>query len=833
MFFLLLLSYLSLAKGENCHILEEPEYPLLSKDGDVIIGAVFQIHRGTQMQSLQYTEKPPPLICTKFSLGFLRLAQIMTFAVEEINRSNTLLPNISVGYKIYDNCLSRLLSMKAAIAFINGQDITNKTCHEQTVVQAILGESESTATIALTKTTEPFMIPVISYAATCECLSNRKEYPYFFRTIASDYYQSRALAYMVKHFGWSWVGAVHSDNDYGNSGMSIFLNAAKEEGICVEYTEKFDRANPAKIMNVVDIIQKGTAKVIIVFLAYFDISILTEQLILKNVTGYQMIGVEAWITAVDLATPASYNVLSGAIGFDVGKLNIGGFADYAVNGFWQTAVPCLHTEGSNFQSEINCSKYEEMIQYKNYSKDILELRYANNLYNAVYAVAHSLHSLLKCTETQSCEKDKPIQPWQVVMSLKKVNFTTKVGEQIWFDSTGATAAKYDVVNWQRGLNGEVEFKVVGYYDASLPYGQQIVLNTEDIVWAGDKLQKPRSVCSESCPPGTRKAAQKGRPVCCYDCIPCAEGEISNQTDSNNCKQCPGDFWSNAKRDKCVLKVVEFLSFTELISIIIILFSLFGASLTVLVAVLFLKEKDTPIVKANNSELSFLLLFSLTLCFLCSITFIGQPSEWSCMLRHTAFGITFVLCISCVLGKTVVVLMAFRATLPGSNVMKWFGPLQQRLSVLAFTIIQVLICIIWLTVSPPFPYKNINYFKEKIILECNLGSAIGFWAVLGYIGVLAFLCFVLAFLARKLPDNFNEAKFITFSILIFCAVWITFIPAYVSSPGKFTVAVEIFAILASSFALLFCIFTPKCYIILFKPELNTKKSMMGKIASKSL
>ncbi|KAF7698812.1 hypothetical protein HF521_003554 [Silurus meridionalis] len=349
------------------------------------------------MQSLQYTEKPPPLICTKLSLSYLRLAQIMTFAVEEINRSNTLLPNISVGYKIFDPCLSRLLSIKAAIAFINGQDITNKTCHEQTVVQAILGESESTATIALTKTTEPFKIPVISHSATCECLSNRKEYPYFFRTIASDYYQSRALAYMVKHFGWSWVGAVHSDNDYGNNGMTIFLNAAKEEGICVEYTEKFDRANPAKIIKVVDIIQKGIAKSV------------------------------------------------------------------------------------------------------------------------------------KCTENQSCEKDKPIQPWQVVMSLKKVNFTTKAGEQIWFDRTGATPAKYDVLNWQRGLNGEVEIKVVGYYDASLPHGQQIILNTEDIVWAGDKREKPRSVCSESCPPGTRKAAQKGRPVCCYDCIPCAEGEISNQT----------------------------------------------------------------------------------------------------------------------------------------------------------------------------------------------------------------------------------------------------------------------------------------------------------------
>ncbi|KAF5892179.1 extracellular calcium-sensing receptor-like, partial [Clarias magur] len=73
----------------------------------------------------------------------------------------------------------------------------------------------------------------------------------------------------------------------------------------------------------------------------------------------------------------------------------------------------------------------------------------------------------------------------VVQSLKKVNFSTSLGEQVWFDSAGAMPAKYDVVNWQRGFDGEVQFKVVGYYDASLPTGQQFVLNENNIVWAAE------------------------------------------------------------------------------------------------------------------------------------------------------------------------------------------------------------------------------------------------------------------------------------------------------------------------------------------------------------
>nr|XP_055030856.1 extracellular calcium-sensing receptor-like [Misgurnus anguillicaudatus] len=821
-------------KAENtlCRMMGAPKYPLLSKDGDITIGALFSIYSKETLSSFEFTEKPRLLSCSSVNLRDFRMAQIMIFAIEEINRSEILLPNVSVGYRIFDTCGSRLSSMNATMALLNGQEFASgDRCNEQPPIHAIIGESESSATVILARTTGPLKIPVISHSATCECLSNRKYYPSFFRTIASDYHQSRALAYIVKHFGWTWVGAVNTDNDYGNNGMAIFLNTAQEEGICVEYTVKFYRTEPEKLQKVVNIIKHSTAKVIVAFLTSFEMNNLLEQLYIQNITGLQMIGVEAWITAKNLITPKSFHVLGGSLGFAVKRLDIVGFADYVIKAFWDTSFPCLHGVESSSQYILNCSSYQDLLMLKNYNEDVPEHRYSSNVYKAVYAVAHALHNLLKCREQEGCEKGLTIQPQQVVEALKNVNFTVKFGDNVWFDSSGGAVAQYEVVNWQQDSDGSIQFKAVGYYDASLPSNQRFVLNPENIIWAGGQLERPRSVCSESCPPGTRKAAQKGRPVCCYDCITCADGEISNETDSNNCQQCPGEYWSNTENTECVLKVVEFLSFTEVMGIVLVFFSLFGVGITVLVAILFYSKKDTPIVKANNSELSFLLLFSLTLCFLCSLTFIGRPTEWSCMLRHTAFGITFVLCISCVLGKTIVVLMAFKATLPGSNVMKWFGPAQQRLSVFAFTLIQVLICVLWLTISPPFPFKNMKYYKDKVILECSLGSTIGFSAVLGYIGLLALLCFILAFLARTLPDNFNEAKFITFSMLIFCAVWITFIPSYVSSPGKFTVAVEIFAILASSFGLLFCIFAPKCYIILFKPEQNTKQHVMGKTQTK--
>nr|XP_040048516.1 extracellular calcium-sensing receptor [Gasterosteus aculeatus aculeatus] len=849
----LLLIYLLAVSGGKpvCQTYGTKEQSKFSMEGDINIGGIFSFHQNPVIVNPAHQVNPGTIQCEGLDAGELQYAFTMIFAIREINNSSDLLPGVTLGYRIFDSCPSVPVSIRASLNLMNRYESGEGSCSKLSNVHAVIGETTSTSTIGIARTLGPFNIPVISHSATCACLSNRRDYPSFFRTIPSDIHQSKALAKLMKHFGWTWVGAIRTNSDYGNGGMATFLQAAEREGVCVEYSLAIYRTDPRKwFLKVVDIIKESTSKVIVAFADGTDLDILIKELHAQNVTGLQWVGSEGWITYRYIASPVNYAVVQGAVGFSALNAHIPGLQEFLADSkpsttkgdhglveLWETVFGCTLTpqEATRDQGSVaGCTGEESLWDTDTRFTDVADASLLNNVYKATYAVAQALHMLFTCKDGQgpfennTCADWESAQPWQVLHYLTLVNFTTKIGERVFFDELGDPVASYALVNWQMDETNGIVFKTIGFYDASQPEGRQFKMKTDvGPIWAGGKLEVPRSVCSESCLPGTRRAFVKGKPICCFDCITCADGEFSNTTNAVKCDKCLPEYKSSKERNNCHLKLIEFITYRELMGILLVTFSVIGAWLTMTVALIFFHYRHTPIVRANNSELSFLLLFSLTLCFLCSLTFIGRPTQWSCMLRHTAFGITFVLCISCVLGKTLVVLMAFRATLPGSNVMKWFGPAQQRLSVLCLTFIQVVICILWLTINPPFPYKNMNYYKGKIILECALGSPVAFWAVLGYIGLLAMLCFVLAFLARKLPDNFNEAKFITFSMLIFWAVWIAFIPAYVSSPGKFTVAVEIFAILASSYGMLFCVFLPKCYIILLKPENNTKTNLLNR------
>ncbi|XP_078525904.1 extracellular calcium-sensing receptor-like [Lissotriton helveticus] len=776
----------------------------------------------------------------------------MVFAFEEINGNPDILPNITLGFWIYDSCAVVQQAIEGILWQLSGQKapVPNYECWRSRPPTAIIGDAISTSSMLMAHILGLYRYPQISYSASSALLSNRKQFPSFFRTIPSDDFQSRGLAQLLMHFGWTWVGLLADDDDYGQLGIRLLHQEIVKAGACVAFSETITSVVNSNAFHIVQVIKKSTANVIVIFSN--RAFLVLDEMVRQNVTGKLCLATEGWSTSPTLSDEKYSEVLIGAIGFDIYNREMPGFKEYLTS--FCTSNSSDHGHFQKFLEEVFDGQRMDLEIQKNVQEVCSTLSGASkaseppklsgvtsfglpyNIYTAVYATALSLVDLGSCRSGGgpfyhgSCADITDHQPWQLLHYINNVQFPERFGRGKFFDEHGNPPARYDIVNWQRSLKGIITPVKVGTYDSSAPNGQPLIINSSAIQWNAGDLKPPVSVCSPSCLPGFRKVAEEGQPVCCFKCVQCPQEEISNQTDSIECLKCPLDQWPNEKKDCCVQKLIEFLYYEEPLGAMLTATSILFSFLPVAILGLFLLHRKTPIVRANNRSISYLLLLSLTLCYLCSLAFIGYPSPEKCLLRQVAFGVIFALCVSCILAKTIIVVIAFNATKPNSSLRRWVGPHLSYTLIGVCTLIQVILCLSWLNVSPPFPEHNILSKPGVLILECNEGSFIAFWCMLGYLGLLATASFIVAFIARKLPDSFNEAQFITFSMLAFLCVWLSFIPAYLSTKGKYMVAMEVFAILSASSSLVFCIFLPKCFIIVFRSDINSKEYLMGRGAA---
>ncbi|XP_061448054.1 vomeronasal type-2 receptor 26-like [Rhineura floridana] len=724
-------------------------------------------------------------------------------------------------------------------------------------MSAVIGGLKSEASIQIATILGLYQIPQLTYGTFHPVLSDKTQFPFTYQMVPNEIIQYEGIVHLIKYFRWTWIGIVVSDDDSGEEFVQSLKPMLSNHGLCVAFTEKvplilFQSSSGSTFNifskgNILSILSKSKANVIVAHGDTYSMQGLQVMLYTEDYLGCKP-KEKVWITTAQCDFTSSI-ILSGwnlkyfhgSFSMTIHGNDVPGFQSFLetydprqhqkssfMQQFWDAAFECsIQNPHDSIPNKKSCTGQEKLNSLPGTVFEMNMSGQSYSIYNAVYILAHALHAVHSQGQTVMANANRldrqAVLPWKFHSFLRKIHFNNSAGVEVFFSGNRElSSGSYDIVNLVAFPNKSFIRERVGMEDLQPSSNQRFTIKKEAIIWPNSFNQTlPHSMCTDRCSPGYHRNVHDGEPSCCYDCFQCPKGTISNQTDAYQCDKCQVDEHPNKKQNRCIPKVITFLAYDEPLGISLASAALSFALLAALVLGIFIKHQDTPIVKANNQDLSYLLLISLLLCFLCSLLFIGQPKKMTCLLRQATFGISFSLALSCVLAKTITVVVAFMARRPGSKIRKWVGKRLSNCIIFMCVLIQVGICTIWLFTSPPFPDLDMVSQPGQIVVQCNEGSNTMFYAVLGYMGFQACVSFAVAFLARKLPDSFNEAKFITFSMLVFCSVWVSFIPAYLSTIGKYMVAVEIFSILASNAGLLSCIFAPKIYIILLKPKQNSQ------------
>ncbi|XP_015666719.1 vomeronasal type-2 receptor 26-like [Protobothrops mucrosquamatus] len=746
-------------------------------------------HMAYHLYEIKFSENPStkpydiPIIFPKFHQHVLALA----FAVKEINEDSQMLPNVTLGFHIYDSYLNARMTYRTTLdlLFKSQEFVPNYKCDSQKNLMAIIGGLDFVTSSHIAEIIQFSKIPQLTYGSLAQDAFENSKLSSLYFMVPKEYHQYIGIIQLLHYFRWTWIGIFALDNNDGEKflhKMELLLSA---NGICSSFIERLAQLIHLEdfpdVFQTISIISMNwiTSKAN-TFLVYGEALIIMWLRVVTFMVDPERKEValfrKVWIMTAQIDFVLSgfqiswdLQMFHGAISFTAHSTAVAGFKE-----FLQTINP-LSVCRDEFLQEV----WEQLFDCSFPKTELQEMQNR------------------KCTGKMKLE-DLPGPAFEMEM-------------------TGQSYSIYNAVH-------AVAHALQALYTLHFNRKKPMICKNPDLPHLQSWQVLPFSRCNDPCFPGDWKKGIEGDQFCCYDCVPCPEGKISNQNDMDDCFKCPEDHYPNKEKNGCILKPVVFLTIEEPLGIGLALSALGFFFLTSWILGTFIKHRDTPIVKANNRYLTYTLLISLQLCFLSSFFFLSQPSKVTCLLWQSTFGIKFSVSISSVLAKTIIVVVAFMATKPGSQMRRWVGKRLAFSTVLSCSFFQVCICILWLSTFPPFPELDMHSQLQEMILQSNEGSAFFFYCVLGYMGVLAIASFIVAFLARKLPDSFNEAKFITFSMLAFCSVWISFFPAYLSTKGKAMVAVEVFSILSSSAALLGCILLPKCYIIVFRPELNQREHL---------
>ncbi|XP_063291659.1 taste receptor type 1 member 1 [Pelobates fuscus] len=779
--------------------------------GDYIIGGLFPVH----VSGAASGSTPRISICNKASFNSqgYHLFQAMRFSIKEINNSSTLLPNLTLGYDLFDVC-SDIANVYATLKFLSKCttsyiEMQNNYTEYSPRTIAVIGPSSSNYAFVTASILGSFLIPQISYSSSNELLSLKQIYPSFLRTIPSDNLQVEVMLRLLQRFNWTWIAIVGSDDAYGTQGLQDLYTLASSSGICVAYQGLIPASlNKTEIKKMITNIIQTKVKVIVVFSAYTYTRDFFKVVVQANITDYVWIGSESWSIDVQTAGTQNISTIGTVLGVAVSKVNLPGLLDFENDYIRSLSTGVTRKHACNQACNI-CETFTEQTMP---GQTQFSMSVSFNVYAAIYAIAYGLHELLNCKSGQ-CSKNT-FYPWQLLEQIKKVNFTL-YNQSVSFDENGDPSTGYDIVMWD-GSGGNVSFSIIGKFSRN---PESLELN-KDVIWYTKDNSVPESICSKECNHGERRV-QMGSFVCCFECIPCPEMTFLNRSDLYTCQKCQLNQWSPAQSEICYNRTTEYLTWTDPICVVLLVIITLLLLLIVTVAVVFVRNLTTPVVKSAGGKMCLAMLTSLALSCLTLYCYFGKPTPVMCMIRQPVFAVSFTVCFSCLVVHAFQIVCIFKMATHFPKVYEiWVKKNGSDIFIVVSSTGQVLISVIWIVVKPPQPVEDYSTFQDQIIFKCSETDSVGSFIEIIYIGILSMFCFIFCYMGKDLPENYNEAKCISFSLLVYFFSWIAFFTTYIIYQGKYIAAANVITILSSVFGILVGYFSPKCYIILFRRELNT-------------
>ncbi|XP_068686018.1 extracellular calcium-sensing receptor-like [Montipora foliosa] len=830
------------------------------QSGDIILGGLFLLH---------YSRDDGH--CGDFFPIGLGHVEAMIFAIEKINDDPKLLPNVTLGYDIRDYCEITAKAMKYTYDFARRNDIAfsaniesavcdngwNGTSNKDQPIAAVVGPIDSGSAIVVGSLLQVAGIPVVSPSATSNELSSA-QYRHFFRTAPPDDQQARAMADIIERFNWTYVAVVAMDDSYGRNGArNVEIEAERRETFCVAFSEFITRRDyDAKLVRAVTKIKRyPNVRVVLLWLfGSYGRRFLKEAV-------RQKLSDRTWILSDALATERDVfvglenkeqNIVHGSLGVQPRYFEEQNFESFLLQGlqskrhrvhWWEELLNGTNQEICSLNARQNSSNdCQEMLLRSTHDTFI------PYVIDAVYSIAHAIHQYLleNCAsfkeKTSSPGKRCPdtipfVDPQEVERHLGEVDFQGLTGN-ISFDSFGdPVSSSYDIVHFQAGNARSGQRHTVKLFIGSWEKGRQtpLRLNNTFIRWNTVESQSsmiiPKSICHEDCPPGT---FQSKTTPCCFECIKCPAGTFSTVANSWNCTECPRGQRPDESRSECLDLPEIHLSWSSATSVVIILFGSAGISLVAICAVIFYRHRDTPLIKAANRELSLILLIAIFLSFSVSILSLAKPTNIMCGLRICWRSTLLATFISILILKTMRILGAFRINIVAERIKKWILTAKsQSLLVLALISLHLVLLLFWIALDPPHQKRNVQPVEGTILLSCTLyHSSIGQTfqiATTVYTSFLAIVCTIYAFKARTLPENFNEARYVAFSMYILLLSALAYYPVDLGMTGFYATNITAAGTLLSSYGLLACMFAPKMYVIFCRPEQNTQEAASSQVS----